>query len=312
MHSRWSISAFRTRTARPAQSAGSAAPPSASAMATGSAVICDARDDVGHLVAPEGGHGRQHPALVGDGLGHDHVERADPVRGHHEEAAVAGVVELAHLARVDPWQVHRHGRGHGRAGHRSASASAKRSTWRSVRVRSKAALSCCRVQRHLGVGLEHGRGRGAAPPRPAGRRVGRSGRPRRASARPRPAPAGRTGRRRGRACPRSGSAAPARGAPPGRRPARSPCAACSRPAWRRRAAPPARPSCARCRARATAPRPPARRRGSRAAAGPARTAAPRGSGCACAAWPSCPSGRRRTAPPPRRARCGPGAGSRCT
>ena len=39
MHSRWSISAARTRTARPAQSAGSAAPPSASAMATGSAVI---------------------------------------------------------------------------------------------------------------------------------------------------------------------------------------------------------------------------------------------------------------------------------
>ena len=41
MHSRWSISARRTRTARPAQSAGSAAPPSASAIATGSAVICD-------------------------------------------------------------------------------------------------------------------------------------------------------------------------------------------------------------------------------------------------------------------------------
>ena len=39
MHSSWSISACRTRTARPAQSAGNAAPPSASAMATGSAVI---------------------------------------------------------------------------------------------------------------------------------------------------------------------------------------------------------------------------------------------------------------------------------
>ena len=46
--------------------------------------------------------------------------------------------------------------------------------------------------------------------------------------------------------------------------------------------------------------------------GPARTAARRGSGCACAAWPSCPSARRRRAPPPRPARSGPGGGSRCT
>ena len=63
------------------------------------------------------GHGREHPALVRDGLGHDDVERADPVRGDHEQAAVAGVVELAYLARVDPGQLHRHGS----APHRSAS-----------------------------------------------------------------------------------------------------------------------------------------------------------------------------------------------
>ena len=50
----------------------------------------------------------------------------------------------------------------------------------------------------------------------------------------------------------------------------------------------------------------------RAATEPGRRAAPRGSGCACGAWPSSPSGRRRRAPPPRPARCGRGAGSRCT
>ena len=43
--------------------------------------------------------------------------------------------------------------------------------------------------------------------------------------------------------------------------------------------------------RATSSRPGAER--SRAAPGPVRSAARTGSGCACAAWPSCPSGRRR-------------------
>ena len=99
--------------------------------------------DVGHLVAPEDGHGGEHPALVGDRLGHDHVEGADPVRGHHEQAVVAGVVELAHLARVDC--------GQGDASRRlitpaAASASAKRSVCRRVRVRSKASSSCASVR----------------------------------------------------------------------------------------------------------------------------------------------------------------------
>ena len=44
-----------------------------------------ARHDVGHLLAPEARHRGQHPALVGDRLGHDDVERAHPVRGDHEQ-----------------------------------------------------------------------------------------------------------------------------------------------------------------------------------------------------------------------------------
>ena len=47
---------------------------------------------------------------------------------------------------MDPGQVHAHSA--------SQQASAKRSTWRSVRVRSKAAVELGRVEGHLGVGLE--------------------------------------------------------------------------------------------------------------------------------------------------------------
>ncbi len=78
--------------------------------------------DVGHLLAPEPRHRREHAALVGDRLGHDDVERAHPVRGDHEQAVFAGVVELADLARVHPRQ-----RG-GVGAHSATSASAKRST----------------------------------------------------------------------------------------------------------------------------------------------------------------------------------------
>ncbi len=58
-----------------------------------------AGDDVGHLRGPKDGHGREHPSLVGDRLGHDHVEGAHPVRGHYQQAVVPGVVELADFAR---------------------------------------------------------------------------------------------------------------------------------------------------------------------------------------------------------------------
>ena len=146
MHSSWSISARRTRTARPGHPAGRARPPSAGSISAGFAASDGPRHHVGHLLAPEAGHGREHTPLVGDGLGHDHVERADPVRRHHEQAPLPGVVELAHLAGMDPGQLRRHS---------TASASAKRSTWRSVRDRSKAESSSLLAQRHLRIVLEH-------------------------------------------------------------------------------------------------------------------------------------------------------------
>ena len=36
--------------------------------------------------------------FVGNGLRQDHVERAHPVTGHHEEAVGAGVIDIPHLA----------------------------------------------------------------------------------------------------------------------------------------------------------------------------------------------------------------------
>ena len=254
------------------------------------------------------GHGREHPALVRDGLGHDHVERADPVRGDHEQAVR---------------RRRRRARGPCPSGPGAARSSRRRSQREPARrrsgrrgaacgSRSNASSSWAGVERDLGVGLEDGaEGAALGPGRagvalddPVGLVAGQAGRDQRQE----------DGLGEDEAERALGQVlrAPARGGSPGRRPARSPCAACSRPAGTRRAGPPARPSCARCRARATAPRPRARHRGSRAAAGPGRRAARRGWGCACAAWPSCPSGRRRRAPPPRRPRCGPGGGSRCT
>ena len=49
--------------------------------------------NVAELVKPEQGHLREQCALAGDSLAHDHVERADAVTGHHQNAVVAhGVV----------------------------------------------------------------------------------------------------------------------------------------------------------------------------------------------------------------------------
>ena len=61
--------------------------------------------DSAKLVEPERGHGREHPALLGNRFGHHHVEGRDPVGGDHEQPAVAGVVDVADLARVDERQV---------------------------------------------------------------------------------------------------------------------------------------------------------------------------------------------------------------
>ena len=50
------------------------------------------------LVEPEQRHFGQQLAFAGNGLAHDHVERADAVGGHHQDAVVAHCVVVAHLA----------------------------------------------------------------------------------------------------------------------------------------------------------------------------------------------------------------------
>ncbi len=90
---------------------------------------------VGQLLQPRRGHGREHPPLVGDRLRHDDVEGRDAVGGHHQQTVVAGVVELADLAGREEGQG---GRGHGVS---SSRASVNRWTWRRVRDRSKASSS---------------------------------------------------------------------------------------------------------------------------------------------------------------------------
>ena len=67
------------------------------------------------VVEPEQGHGRQQPALARHGRLHHHVEGAEPVAGHHQQALVAHGVEVAHLAAGDQRQGMQ-----GRAGHGGA------------------------------------------------------------------------------------------------------------------------------------------------------------------------------------------------
>ena len=109
-----------------------------------------AGDDVGHLVAPEDGHGREHPALV-DGWARAMITSKALTRSDAtmSRRSLAGVVELADLSRVDLWQVDRSRRPASSTPAHQASAaraSAKRSTWRRVRVRSKASSSCASVR----------------------------------------------------------------------------------------------------------------------------------------------------------------------
>ena len=141
----------------------------------------------------------EHAALVRDRLGHDHVERAHPVRGHHEEA----VRRRRRRARAPCPS----GPGAGRSSWCGVARSQRgQGVGEAVDVAQRAgevegASSCGRPASPPGRPRAR-RGRGGAPPRPAGRRAGRSGRPRRGSARRTPAPAGRTGRRPARAWPR--------------------------------------------------------------------------------------------------------------
>ena len=50
------------------------------------------------LVEPEQRHLRQQRPLARDRLTHDHIERTDAVRGHHQDAVGAHRVVVAHLA----------------------------------------------------------------------------------------------------------------------------------------------------------------------------------------------------------------------
>src|SRR5205823_5383129 len=50
------------------------------------------------LAEPEDADAGEDSSLVGDAVGQDPVERADPVGGDDQEAAVAEVVDVAHLA----------------------------------------------------------------------------------------------------------------------------------------------------------------------------------------------------------------------
>ena len=146
MHSSGSISARRTSVRRPASPGSSANAGERLVDLGGVARDQRGRHDVGELLAEEVGHRGEHPALLGDGLVHDHVEGAQPVRGHHQEAVLADVVQVADLARCRCARPSRH--------HSDTIASRKRPRCRSTRSRSKAASSSRGVQRDLGVGLE--------------------------------------------------------------------------------------------------------------------------------------------------------------
>ena len=82
MHSICSISARRT-SMRPARHALDRT--GAGGKSAGSTLHEVAGRDVGQLVEPERGDGREHPALVGHGLGHHHVEDGDAVGRDHQQ-----------------------------------------------------------------------------------------------------------------------------------------------------------------------------------------------------------------------------------
>jgi hypothetical protein len=54
--------------------------------------------DVGEQAEPEARHAGEDLALAGNGLGHDDVERRDPVGRDHQHQVVADGVVLADLA----------------------------------------------------------------------------------------------------------------------------------------------------------------------------------------------------------------------
>ena len=65
-----------------------------------------ASGDVFQVLEPERRHRGQHPTLARDGLGHHDVERGDAIGRDHQQPAVAGVVDVAHLAGVQMIERH--------------------------------------------------------------------------------------------------------------------------------------------------------------------------------------------------------------
>ena len=60
--------------------------------------------DVAQLVEPEQRHLRQQRPLARDRLTHDHIERTDAVRGHHQDAVAAHRIVVTHLAAGEKWE----------------------------------------------------------------------------------------------------------------------------------------------------------------------------------------------------------------
>ena len=58
-------------------------------------------DNVAGVGEPEGGEGVEHPALVRNGSGKDHVEGGDPVGGDNGQAVRGGLVDFADFAADD-------------------------------------------------------------------------------------------------------------------------------------------------------------------------------------------------------------------
>jgi hypothetical protein len=50
------------------------------------------------LLEPESRHCREHAALVGNGLGHHDIERAQTVGSDHEQSVIARVVDIANFS----------------------------------------------------------------------------------------------------------------------------------------------------------------------------------------------------------------------
>ena len=72
-------------------------------LSRGRAVVERGREEMAahhalELLEPEGRHGREHAALVGNGFGHHNVEGAQAIGGDHEQSVIARVVNIANFS----------------------------------------------------------------------------------------------------------------------------------------------------------------------------------------------------------------------